>query len=80
MPESLSVPGAIGIVDLRLDGRLKAAQLKYAGIAMSGVEVTLRAADGRLRLDPLRARLYRGEYRGAISVDATGPQARLTTE
>jgi len=68
------------IRDLRLDGRLRAAKLSFAGIAMSNVDATLRAAGGRLRLDPLRAGLYSGEYRGAIGIDATAPTARVTLE
>jgi AsmA protein len=68
------------IRDLRLDGRLRIAQLTLAKAKLSTVNVNLRAADGRLRLEPLAARLYGGEYRGAVSIDATGPVAKLSME
>ncbi|MCC7257006.1 MAG: AsmA family protein [Gammaproteobacteria bacterium] len=66
--------------DLRLAGRLRAGRLRYAGIDLSDVDAKLLAADGRVRLDPLIARVYGGEYRGTIGIDATAAQARLTLD
>ncbi len=66
--------------DLRLDGRLQVGQLKFADVRMSGVDTTVRAADGRLRLEPLTGKLYGGEYRGTVSVDASGAKARLALD
>jgi AsmA protein len=40
----------------------------------------VRAADGILRLDPLTASLYGGEYRGTVTVDATGDTAQVSLD
>lgn len=66
--------------DLRLAGRLRAGKLRYAGIDLADVDGKLVAANGRVRLDPLTARVYGGEYRGTIGIDATAAQARLTLD
>jgi AsmA protein len=68
------------IRDLRLDGQLRIEQLVFAKARLSAVSATVRAADGRLRLEPLAARLYGGEYRGAVSIDAIGPVAKVAME
>lgn len=68
------------IRDLRLDGRLAIGALAFGGAKLGDVRATVRAADGRLRLDPVTAKLYGGEYRGSVTVDATGKTAALTTE
>jgi AsmA protein len=68
------------IRDLRIDGRLRIGQLTFARAKLASVSVGVNAADGRLRLDPLSADLYGGEYRGAVSIDATGPVAKLAVE
>ncbi|MCK6372194.1 MAG: AsmA family protein, partial [Gammaproteobacteria bacterium] len=66
--------------ELRLDGRLAIAQLVYAGAKLADVSATVRADGGRLRIDPLAARAYGGQFRGNIGVDATGPVARVSVE
>jgi AsmA protein len=64
---------------LQLDGRLQVARLIYDGAKLSAVSMDVRAADGRLRLDPLTMQLYGGKMRGSIAVDATGDQARISS-
>ena len=66
------------IRNLRLDGRAQIGQLTFAKAKMTDVSATLHAADGTLRLDPLSAQLYGGEYRGAVAIDATGPRRALS--
>lgn len=68
------------IRDLDLQGRLRAGQLTLMKLALKNVRADVAAADGVLRLDPLRAALYGGEYRGSVMIDATGPTARLTLD
>ncbi len=63
--------------DLRLEGRLAAGALTFSGIRLTDLRTTLHADAGRLRLDPLAAKLYGGEYRGTVEVDARGEVARL---
>jgi AsmA protein len=65
---------------LKLDGRVAVGQLVFDGLKLSEVAATVRASDGRLRLDPLAARLYGGEYRGSVAIDATGRTASVATE
>lgn len=66
--------------DLALDGRVKLGRLGFAGATLGDVSATLRAAGGRLRIDPLTAALYGGRYRGAVGIDATGPLAAITLD
>ena len=68
------------IRDLRLEGRLTAGELTVADLELQSVSAVVRAQDGIMRWDPLQARLYGGEYRGVITIDATGPEARLTLD
>lgn len=65
---------------LRLDGRLAIGRLQLAGTRLDELQATVRADGGRLRLDPLSARLYGGSYRGSIGIDASGPQARISLD
>lgn len=66
--------------ELRLDGRLAIGRLQLAGTRLEELQATVRADGGRLRLDPLSARLYGGSYRGSIGIDAGGPQARISLD
>jgi AsmA protein len=65
---------------LKLDGRLRAGELTVAKARMSAVSATVRASGGKLRLDPLVAKLYGGEYRGAVAIDASGKTAAVTLD
>jgi AsmA protein len=80
-------PGASGddipvetLRGLRLDGRVEAGKLTFAKTHLEDVSAVIRADGGRLRLDPLSAKLYGGSYRGSIAIDATGPKARLVLD
>ena len=68
------------IRDLQLEGRLTAGELVVSGLKLQNLSADVRARDGVLRLDPLQARLYGGDYRGAITIDATGPKAKLSLD
>ncbi|MEQ8485781.1 MAG: AsmA family protein [Pseudomonadales bacterium] len=63
---------------LDVAGRLRAGTLIASGLTLTDVAADVTARGGVLRLDPLRAALYGGEYRGTIVVDATGSKAALT--
>ncbi|NCF30236.1 MAG: AsmA family protein, partial [Gammaproteobacteria bacterium] len=63
---------------LDVAGRMTIAKLKAAKLNLSGVNVTVKAKDGLIRLNPLRANLYNGTYRGNITVDARGKTPRTT--
>ena len=56
--------------DLRASGSLRVGALKVANIQASDVRLQLRAADGKLQIDPLTASLYGGSASGALSATA----------
>lgn len=55
---------------LDAQGSVRIGSLKVNNIKASNVRVDLRAADGKLRVDPLSANLYGGATTGAIALDA----------
>ena len=65
---------------LDVAGRMTIAKLEAAKLNLSGVDVTVKAKDGLIRLSPLRANLYNGTYRGNIVVDARGKTPRTTVD
>ncbi len=65
---------------LRLDGRVAVGQLVVSKMKLADVSATVRADAGRLRLDPLAAQVFGGQFRGSVSVDATGPTAKLAMD
>ncbi len=68
------------IRELRLDGRVAVKELIVSKVKLADVSATVRADGGRLRLDPVAAQVYGGQYRGSVSVDATGPTAKLALD
>jgi len=61
-------------------GRMRIGKLKAAKLNMTGVDVSLKAKDGVIRLDPIGASLYEGTYRGNIVVDARGDVPRTEVD
>ncbi len=75
--------GALPVKTLRgldIDGRLRAGALRYAGLDLAKVDVGVKAKDGLLRLDPLKADLFGGSYAGNIRVDARGETPVMTLD
>jgi len=62
---------------LNLNGRVRAGELTLLDLSLRNVTATVSAAKGVLRLDPLTAALYGGDYRGTVVLDATGSTANL---
>ncbi len=58
---------------LHASGTLRAGALKAANIKTANVRLDVRAAGGRLDINPLTANLYGGSTAGAISVAAGNP-------
>ena len=63
---------------LRLDGSVRLEELVVNGLTLRDVNFTVEADNGEIRLHPLGARLYGGEYRGDIRVDARGDEAEIS--
>jgi len=55
-----------------VQGRLTAGRLRMAGLNFSDAEVGVTLRDGRLRLNPLTAEFYGGNYSGDITLDSSG--------
>jgi AsmA protein len=66
----------------RLDvlGRMKIGTLTAAKLNLSDVDLSVKAADGLIELNPLGAKLYNGAYRGNITVDARGHTLRASVD
>ena len=65
---------------LDMAGQMKIGKLKVAKLNLSAVEMTVKANNGLIKLNPLRANLYSGSYHGNIVVDARGKTPRLTVD
>ncbi len=65
---------------LDVDGTLRVGRLKAANMQVGQVRATLRAAGGRLRLNPLGATLYGGSYAGNLGLDVRGEVPALSMD
>ena len=65
---------------LDLDGRIRIGRLRTTNLALSKVDVGIRAKQGQIELRPLTARLYGGTYAGAMKFDASGKTASLSVD
>ncbi|MCK8516699.1 AsmA family protein [Methylonatrum kenyense] len=63
---------------LRLDGSFRLDQFIINDLTFSDVNFTVEADGGRIRVHPIGARLYGGEYSGDIRIDATGDEAEIS--
>ena len=58
--------------ELNATGSLKIGALKVKNVKSSNVHVVVKAANGKLDVNPLTANLYQGVLNGALSVNTTG--------
>jgi len=67
---------------LDANGRFSIGRARLAGIDLTHVQLTVRARDGVIRLDPLKAQLYGGRTDGDLTYDASGkvPGVRMTQQ
>jgi AsmA protein len=65
---------------LDVDGRMTIGKLKVAKLKLSDVDVSIKAKDGLIKLHPIDANLYKGTYRGNITVDARGKTLRTSVD
>ncbi len=63
---------------LDLDGSLNIDKLKVLGLQLSALRAKVQAEDGVIRIHPLSAQLYQGEYRGKIELDVRGDQPKIS--
>jgi AsmA protein len=65
---------------LNARGQLRVGRAQFSGMTLEDITLSVTAADGSVRLGPTQARLYGGSYRGTVSVDARGSEARVTLD
>lgn len=59
---------------LELQGTLAIGKLTLSGLQLSEIKTAVAAREGKIRLYPLSAKLYQGEYSGDLRLDARGEQ------
>lgn len=68
------------IRSLDAEGSLKFGEVVMGGLAFRTIELGVTAADGRLRLHPISARVLEGGYTGDVRLDASGATPRLSVD
>lgn len=59
------------IKPLHARGKLRVTMATFAGLVFENVELGLNAADGRMRLNPITADFYGGNYHGDVRIDVS---------
>lgn len=59
---------------LDLDGTLRVGLVTVKGLKLEQLKAQLRAKGGDIRLEPMSAELYQGNYAGAVRLDARGSE------
>lgn len=65
---------------LTADGRLRVGKLRVAKLAIRELSLPVEAQRGKMRIDPVTAKLYRGAYRGNIVLNAGGARPVITLD
>ncbi len=65
---------------LNARGQIMVGEAIFAGVKFTKLRLGVNARDGRVRFNPSEASMYGGQYRGDISIDATGDVARVTLD
>ena len=65
---------------LNARGQVMVGEAIFAGVKFTKLRLGVNARDGRVRFNPSEASMYGGQYRGDISIDATGDVARVTLD
>ncbi|MCP4041974.1 MAG: AsmA family protein, partial [Gammaproteobacteria bacterium] len=76
-----SASGEVPLEPLRtldMDGRLRIGKLKISKLSIQDVVVKLTGKQGLIKLDPIAAQLYEGNYDGHIHFDARGKQPKVS--
>jgi len=65
---------------LNARGQLTVGEAIFAGMTFTKLRLGVNARDGKVRFHPSEASMYGGQYRGDISIDATGKVARVSLD
>lgn len=63
---------------LDLNGTLEIGKLKLSGLQLSEIKTTVAARAGVIRLQPLSATLYQGQYQGDLTLDVRADQPKIS--
>lgn len=61
-------------------GTLDIGKMKATGLTSENIHITINAADGLVKLTPMRADLYQGQYNGNVTLDARGDKLKLAID
>ena len=64
--------------DLNIDGSISLGKLKIAGANLSDISLDVNAKGGRINLNPIKANLYKGSYKGSIAMDVRTDTPKLS--
>jgi AsmA protein len=62
---------------INVKGILDISKLKVSGTHSEKIHLEINAADGLIKLHPMSANLYQGQYQGNVSLDARGKTLKL---
>ena len=65
---------------IKIAGDLIVGRLQISGVKLRDAKLSINAADGNIKINPLAASLYDGNYDGIIDLDATTKVPRLTIQ
>ena len=65
---------------LRINGDLQIGQLTISNARMTNIKLYLKARDGDIRMEPVSADLYQGNYQGAVGLNVTGKVPALSVK
>ncbi len=66
--------------ELNLKGSLDIGKLKISGTQSDTIHITISANKGAIKLQPMRANLYQGQYNGNVNLDAKGNNLKLSID
>jgi AsmA protein len=87
-PKAVASPAIVGagtvselpldtLRDLNMVGSLNIGQLKISGTRSSDIQININAKDGIIKLHPLSANIYQGQYQGNVNLNAQGEGLKL---
>ncbi|MEE8379647.1 MAG: AsmA family protein [Gammaproteobacteria bacterium] len=63
---------------LNIEGNFKLGKLKITGARSSDITLSIKAKNGKITLNPIKAKLYNGSYKGNIVMDVRSDTPKLS--
>src|SRR5699024_117370 len=77
-PDEAELPVEL-LRELTLDGAVRIGRLTVKKADATDIEATITARNGIIKAEPV-AQIYQGRLRGALTLDATGPQPQFSMQ